>query len=47
MYIYSKDPENQPFEQKLVCGAFSGACVANVMTPVELIKCQMQVSLVQ
>ena len=39
----SKDPENQPFGQKLVCGMFSGFCVAKVLTPVELVKCQMQV----
>ena len=40
--MISKDPENQPFEQKLVCGSFSGLCVATVLTPVELIKCKMQ-----
>lgn len=40
--MISKDPENQPFEQKLLCGMFSGLCVAKVLTPVELIKCKMQ-----
>ena len=46
MYTYihkSTDPENQPFEQKLMCGMFSGVCVATILTPVELIKCRMQV----
>jgi len=36
------DPEKIPFSYKLVCGSFSGACVATVLTPVELIKCRMQ-----
>jgi len=40
--LISKDPDNQPFEQKLLCGMFSGVCVATVLTPVELIKCKMQ-----
>eukprot|EP00802_Teleaulax_amphioxeia_P013932 Tamp_13987.p1 GENE.Tamp_13987~~Tamp_13987.p1 ORF type:complete len:238 (-),score=18.57 Tamp_13987:683-1396(-) len=40
--MISKDPQNQPFYQKLLCGMFSGLCVATVLTPVELIKCKMQ-----
>mmetsp|Transcript_35406 Transcript_35406/g.83332 ORF Transcript_35406/g.83332 Transcript_35406/m.83332 type:complete len:301 (-) Transcript_35406:140-1042(-) len=36
------DPEQLPFAQKLLCGSFSGLCVATVLTPVELIKCRMQ-----
>lgn len=42
--IISADPENQPFSQKLICGMFSGFCVASVLTPVELVKCRMQTS---
>eukprot|EP00286_Rhodomonas_abbreviata_P004022 CAMPEP_0181346650 /NCGR_PEP_ID=MMETSP1101-20121128/33443_1 /TAXON_ID=46948 /ORGANISM="Rhodomonas abbreviata, Strain Caron Lab Isolate" /LENGTH=207 /DNA_ID=CAMNT_0023458781 /DNA_START=189 /DNA_END=809 /DNA_ORIENTATION=- len=40
--MLSDDPEKLPFYKKLLCGSFSGVCVATVLTPVELIKCQMQ-----
>lgn len=40
--MHKGDPETLPFEKKLVAGAFSGSCVAMVLTPVELIKCKMQ-----
>lgn len=40
--LHTGDPETIPFGLKLVAGGFSGACVATVLTPVELIKCKMQ-----
>lgn len=40
--IHNGDPETLPFHKKLLAGGFSGACVATVLTPVELIKCKMQ-----
>mmetsp|Transcript_9653 Transcript_9653/g.23891 ORF Transcript_9653/g.23891 Transcript_9653/m.23891 type:complete len:304 (+) Transcript_9653:261-1172(+) len=40
--MHADDPETLPFSKKLVAGGFSGACVATVLTPVELIKCKMQ-----
>ena len=40
--LISNDPEHMPFTSKLLCGSFSGLCVATVLTPVELIKCRMQ-----
>ena len=42
--LLSDDPEKMPFYKKLLCGSFSGVCVATILTPVELIKCNMQTS---
>lgn len=32
---------------KLICGAFSGLCTSFVLTPIELIKCRMQVETIR
>mmetsp|Transcript_12462 Transcript_12462/g.24716 ORF Transcript_12462/g.24716 Transcript_12462/m.24716 type:complete len:307 (-) Transcript_12462:485-1405(-) len=40
--MHTGDAETMPFGKKLGAGAFSGFCVAAILTPVELIKCKMQ-----
>lgn len=39
----NKEKVQLPFEQLLLCGALSGAFTSMALTPIELIKCKMQV----